>query len=96
MGLFLTLGLHEGTATDSDIIRRAIWVYATYRAVMELGHEEDADGPVNPQELLKQFAKEGVEGHGPSTAILDSCFVRRAPQRNGIFEDALDDWVEDL
>ena len=98
-GLFLTLGLHEATVTDTDIIRRAIWVYATYRAVMELSHDEDSDDgePLgNAQELLKQFAKEAVEGHGPSTAILDSCFLRRPTQRNGILEDALDDWNEDI
>ena len=51
-GLFLTLGLHESTVADADIVRRAIWVYATYRAVVELEHEE-ASSNVDIQELLK-------------------------------------------
>ena len=95
VGQFITLGLCDGTVAEDDLVRKALWVYATYRAVMETAHEEM--GVTHDfQELLKQFAREGVQGHGRSTFILDSSFARIAPQGDGALEDAFQDWQEDL
>ena len=42
-GQFITLGLNDGTATDEDIVRKALWVYATYRTVMDLARDDDKE-----------------------------------------------------
>ena len=64
---------------------------------MELSHgdKEALQGDQDIQELLKQYAREGVQGHGSSTNILDSSFMRTSPQGEGMLEEALNEWQEE-
>ena len=86
-GDFITLGVNSGAVPDETIIRRAVWVYATYRAHGSLSHGESLD-PTQTQELLKQFAREAVRGNSHAGSIIDGSFARGRLE----FQEALDSW----
>ena len=95
-GDFIALGLDAGTVADHTIIRRAVWVYAAYRAHCDISHRGSL-GPIQNQELLKQFAREAVQGHPQSAAIVDGSFINHGftQDRSG-FQDMLDTWDDDI
>ncbi len=69
-GQFVVLGLNESTSCKEEVIARALWVYAAYRAHNILRFSPLAPGET-ADDLLKQLLKEGVMGHPDATAFLD-------------------------
>ncbi len=95
LGQFIALGLNDAKVADEELVRRAIWVYSAYRAVMEVSHN-GYGSQEEVQDMLKQFAREAVRGHSTSTAILDGCFVNWNSHSITAFEASLDEWQEDI
>ena len=95
LGHFLTLGLCNGTASDVELVKHAVWIYAAYSAVNCLSHGSamDAEGV---QELLKQQAREAVRGHEFSTRILEGAFAQQCRSVDSPMEDILEEWTLDI
>ncbi len=89
LGHFVTLGLNADKVQEDDLVRRALLLYAVYRATNLLRHipMQSLDS-VN--DMLLQFAKEGVRGHGSSTAILDGFAAHPSRFSASAHEDGLD------
>lgn len=67
---FITLGAHQHRSLDPDItIRKAIRIYATYRAVLTIKHSDNLS-PQTASELLPQYARMAAMGHRRSTRSL--------------------------
>ena len=75
-GQFLVLGLNSSKQDAKTLCKRAIWIYATYRAFhtcrQDPGHNLDCI------ELMKQFARIGVQGHSKATSTLDAIWTSRS------------------
>ena len=70
LGNFVVLGVNHGTVNDTTLVKRAVVVYSIYRATNLLRHS-----PSNERDVIKdmvyQFAREAVRGHGPATKRLE-------------------------
>ena len=85
-----------GVVAEQTLVRRAVWVYATYRAHCGISHG-GALGTAQNQELLKQYAREAVQGHRQSAAVVDGSFCGHGcVQEDPGFYGMLNAWEEDI
>ncbi len=77
-GLFVTLGAHEGWCDRATLARRALWVYATYKAHNTFRYTPLATD-TSPLHVLGQFAVEGTLGHAYAAQCLDGAYCSVAP-----------------
>ncbi len=89
-GQFIVLGVNEGIPNREDLIARALWVYATYRAHNILRFAPLAEGE-EAGDLLKQLAKEGAMGHPEASAVLDSRWAHFNSGQS-LWAEPRDDW----
>ena len=71
LGNFVVLGVNHGKVDDTTVVKRAVVVYAIYRATNHLRHKPESNHDVI-QDLVRQFAREAVRGHGPATRMLEA------------------------
>ena len=72
-GHFLMLCLNQRNLDKATLARRAIWIYAVYRAfLLYQRNYEEGDDVV---ETMKQFTRLGVRGHRRATSIYCSSFT---------------------
>ncbi len=91
-GQFITMGLNEGSVSDDTLVRRAIWIFSVYRTMSEVAHGTQLNSE-ELQELMRQFAREAVRGHGISPAILENCFnCRGSGYDTSATEEPPQDW----
>ena len=77
LGDFVVLGLNHGKVDGRTLTLRAIVVYAVMRATNLLRHHP-AIGDNVATDMVQQFAKEAVRGHGKASAVLDGAVWRAA------------------
>jgi hypothetical protein len=71
LGNFVILGLNHGSVCEVTLVKRAIAVYATYRTINKLRHFPCTDCNII-RDMMYQFAREAVRGHGPATRLLET------------------------
>ena len=71
LGNFVVLGLNHGSVCEGTLAKRAIAVYATYRTTNKLRHSPCTDCSII-KDMMCQFAREAVRGHGPATRFLEA------------------------
>ena len=81
-GDFIVFGCDVCIPSEECLIRRAVCVYATYRATNLLRHSEGADAG-EAGDMLQQFAREGVRGHARTTHAMNSAFAITTYQAAG-------------
>ena len=100
IGYFLALGLTEGTQPREEILMRAIWVYALYKAHNVLRYK-----PLRPgeelSEMLKKLAREGVMDHPEATVCVDnrwtSTHLVQDVASDGVVEvEDNEEWLHDI
>ena len=94
-GDFIVLGLNQGSVEDALLTKRAILVYAVYRATNLQRHSDDVASIVESSGILQQYAKEAVRGHSVSTGILlgANCFRPNAAEESSFLGQLVsDDW----
>ena len=64
------LGVNYGSVDDTTLVKRSIVVYAVYRATNHLRHAPLSSTDA-VKDMLCQFAREAVRGHGPATKRLE-------------------------
>ena len=87
--------VQNGTASDVELVKHAVWIYAAYSAVNCLSHGSAMDAEC-VQELLKQQAREAVRGHEFSTRILEGAFAQQCRSVDSPMEDILEEWTLDI
>ena len=70
LGDFVVLGVSRGVCNDIALVKRAVAVYAIYRATNHLRHHASNDAQVII-DMLQQYAREAVRGHSKATAYLE-------------------------
>ena len=73
-GHFLVSGLNVANLVKEELARRAIWVYAVYRAFLYCRH--NAGERFDVVELMEQFARIGVRSHTGASKALDYAWAR--------------------
>ena len=70
LGNFVVLGSNRGSVDDMTLVRRAVVVYAVYRATNSLRHTPSDDYDV-VKDMVHQFVREAVRGHTHATRLLE-------------------------
>jgi len=71
LGNFVVLGVNHSKVNDTTLVKRAVVVYAIYRATNHLRHAPSS-GHAFIKDLTYQFAREAVRGHTAATRMLES------------------------
>ena len=71
LGNFVVLGVNYGKVDDATLVKRAVVVYAIYRATNHLRHAPSTSHDFI-KDLIVQFARESVKGHVPATRMLEA------------------------
>ena len=69
LGDFVVLGLNHGKVDGKILTLRAIVVYAVMRTTNLLRHHPTTEDDA-ATDMVQQFAKEAVRGHGKASAVL--------------------------
>ena len=70
LGNFVVLGVNDSKVNDTTLVKRAVVVYAIYRATNQLRHAPSTQHDFI-QDLVHQFAREAVRGHPAATRMLE-------------------------
>ena len=75
LSTFIVMGLNLGTVLDQNLALRAISAYAVYRTTILCRLNGNRDTAV-VDDMLRQYAREAVRGHGVATSILEGSYTR--------------------
>ena len=70
LGNFVALGLNHGTVDETTLTKRAVLVYAVYRATNTL-RKCPARDVEHVKDMIQQYCREAVRGHGEATKKLE-------------------------